>query len=238
MSWKNNKRFWDKVTVQTLDQGFEVHLDERPLNTPAQSRLIVPTRDLATAIAKEWRAQSELIKPETMPFTKTANSAIDKVIAQKADVADMLAAYGDSDLLCYRADTPGELVARQNLAWDPVLKWAADTLDVRLVPRVGVMHIPQSQEATAKLAAMVHDLSGFELAGFHDLVALTGSLILAFATLHSFASPKEIWLLSRVDEIWQQDQWGEDEEACAQEAIKRKAFYHAETFIRLVQRKA
>ncbi len=235
MGWQNNKRFWDSVSVRPEGVGFGIYLDGRPLRTPQKSALILPTQALAAEVAAEWQAQKDQIKPETMPFTRMANSAIDKVAQQKTQVGELLAAYGDSDLLCYRAESPAELVLRQCAAWDPVLEWADDALDVRLLPRNGVVHIAQSDTDNARLLARVHALSNFELAGFHDLVSLTGSLVLAFATTSGFRTPKEVWGLSRVDEDWQVEQWGEDQESKRLELTKRESFFHAENFFRLTR---
>ena len=119
------KRFWTDVTLVELPGGYGIRLDARPVKTPAKAPLVVPTRGLADAIAIEWRAQQGVIDPTGMPFTRSANSAIDKVAAQRAEVVDLIAAYGDADLICYRATVPARLVARQSAAWDPLLTWAA-----------------------------------------------------------------------------------------------------------------
>jgi chaperone required for assembly of F1-ATPase len=162
-----------------------------------------------------------------MPFTRSANAALDKVMPQKAEVAEMLAAYGDSDLLCYRADYPQELVERQSAQWDPILDWAEETLDARLYPRTGVMHAPQDTAALERLSERVHAMTIFELAAFHDLVSLSGSLILGFAAAHDLYAPKSIWDISCLDENWQAEEWGKDEEAEAVAALKEQAFIHA-----------
>lgn len=232
--WKA-KRFWKSASVAPKADGFAVELDGRPVKTPAKQALLVPTHAMAEAIAAEWDAQQELINPHTMPVTKTANAAIDKVAVQHAEVADMLAAYGDSDLLCYRAETPEELVARQAAQWDPLLDWAEQTLGARLLPRTGVMHVPQAPDAVATLHRHTHALNAFELAAFHDLVAMSGSLVLGFATALDALPASEIWDISRLDEIWQEEQWGEDEEATAVAQIKRTAFVHAKRMFDLAQ---
>lgn len=224
--WKA-KRFWKQARVMGEEDGFAVTLDDRPVKTPAKRTLVLPTRAFAEAVAGEWDAQEEQIDPLTMPFTRTANAALDKVMSQQAEVADMLAAYGDSDLLCYRAEFPEPLVARQSAQWDPVLDWAEKVLNVRLHPRTGVMHMPQDPAALGALSTRVHALSAFELAGFHDLVSLSGSLILGFAAAHDWRTPKAIWDISRLDEIWQAEEWGKDVEAEATAAIKKQAFFHA-----------
>lgn len=238
MGAQKTKRVWETVSTAREGDGYAIYLDGRRVRTPAKSPLTLPTKALALKIEKEWAAQGDHIEPATMPFTRTANSAIDRVAPQMAEVADILAAYGDSDLLCYRAERPTELVARQSRSWDPVLDWAAAELGARLVPRTGVIHVPQFSTETARLAAQVHAFSNFELAGFHDLVALSGSLILAFATIHELHDAAKIWALSRLDESWQIEQWGEDDAAKALDSVKRNSFLDAEKFCRLVREKA
>lgn len=224
--WKA-KRFWTAADVTPAEDGYGIALDGRPVKTPAKRPLVVPSDALARAIVAEWDAQAKMIDPRTMPFTRTANAAIDKVATQKAEVADMLAAYGDSDLLCYRAETPRALVERQSELWDPFLEWAAEQLGARLLPRTGVMHAPQPAEALAVLSARVHAQTPFELAAFHDLVSLSGSLILGFAATQDMQSAEVIWDISRLDEIWQAEQWGADDEAEAMAGLKKAAFLHA-----------
>ncbi|KIC28301.1 ATP12 family chaperone protein [Leisingera sp. ANG-M6] len=230
MSGWAQKRFWKAVTVAEAAEGFEVELDGRRVKTPAKAPLTVPTREMAEAIAAEWDAQTESVNPNSMPCTRSANAAIDKVTHQHSEVAAMLAEYGDSDLLCYRADSPVELAARQAAEWDPVLDWAEAELGVRLLPRTGVLHQPQEPAALAVLAEKTRAMSSFQLAAFHDLVGISGSLILGFAAASGWRSAEEIWLLSRLDERWQEEQWGEDEEAQAAAEVKRQEFLHAKRF--------
>ncbi|MGR3496332.1 ATP12 family chaperone protein [Citreimonas sp.] len=227
------RRFWQDAQTVPAEGGHTVTLDDKPVRTPAKAALIVPTQPLAEAIAVEWMAQGERIDPGSMPFTRMANSAIDKVVPQRAEVADMLAAYGDADLLCYRAEAPDALVARQQEQWDPMLDWAADALGARLQARSGVMHVPQSPDALRTLSAQVHDFDAFALAAFHDLVSLSGSLVLGFAATHGARDDETLWALSRLDETWQQEQWGADEEAEEVARIKHDAFLHAAHFYRL-----
>lgn len=228
-TWKQ-KRFWEQVTVNETDGQYSIELDGRAVKTPAKSGLVLPTRAMAEAIAEEWRAQEDAVKPQTMPCTRSANAALDKVRVQHAEVADMLAEYGDTDLLCYRADSPVELVQRQNERWNPALEWAASTLGARLQTRSGIQHQAQDSAAIQRLRDRVHALSAFQLAAFHDLVSMSGSLILGFAAAADWRSAAEIWTLSRLDEEWQEEQWGPDDEAQADVEIKRQAFIHAKRF--------
>lgn len=235
--WKA-RRFWKLADVAPYEDGYTVQLDGRTVKTPAKTVLVVPTRALAQAIAAEWDAQENEIRPEEMPFTRMSNSALDKVWPQLAEVAEMLSDYGDSDLLCYRAEHPAELVERQQAEWDPMLEWAAETLGVRLEPRSGVIHASQDAEALARLSRRVSELTPFELAAFHDLVSLTGSLVLGFAAFMGAAPAERIWAMSRIDETWQEEQWGADEEASEVAALKRAAFLHAGNFLELLRSEA
>lgn len=231
--WKL-KRFWTDATVEAAAEGgFAILLDGRSVRTPAKSTLVVPTEALGQQIAAEWAAQREEIDPLSMPFTRSANAAIDKVRVQHAEVADMLAAYGDTDLLCYRADGPEGLIARQAKIWDPFLDWADTALDARLVPVTGIMHASQDAGALARLSAATHALDDFQLAAFHDLVSMSGSLILGFAVARGHVDHRTAWEASRLDEIWQIEQWGPDEEAAELAEAKLAQFEHAAAFFRL-----
>lgn len=227
--WKQ-KRFWQAAQAEETAEGWRVTLDGRAIKTPAKAALILPTQSMAAAVAAEWDAQEDVVNPLSMPFTRSANAAIDKVAVQHAEVADMLAAYGDADLLCYRADAPQALVDRQAATWDPYLDWAAATFGARLHPRTGLMHESQDADALAALATPVHAMSNFELAAFHDLVSLSGSLVLGFAAAQDLHPALTIWAASRLDETWQEEQWGEDEEAQEVAKIKEGSFLHAKAF--------
>jgi chaperone required for assembly of F1-ATPase len=224
------RRFWTHATTVPVEGGFAVHLDSRPVRTPRKAQLILPTAALAEAVAAEWQAQGKTVDPSTMPFTRTANSAIDTVSVQFDTIAEMLAEYGASDLLCYRAEAPAGLIAQQAQSWDPLLAWAADELGARLNATVGIMPIAQPPESLSVLRGLVRGLSPFQLAAFHDLVSVSGSLILAFAVLRKRIGVDEAWRLSRIDEEWQIALWGEDEEAAEFADLRHAAFRHADRF--------
>lgn len=227
------KRFWKAATVAEAPGGWTVHLDARPLRTPAKAPLIVPSAALAAAIAAEWDAQDKIVDPRSMPLTRAANAAIDKVAPQFDEVAELIAAYGGTDLLCYRAPEPPELIARQAEGWDPLLSWAAETLGAPLAFGQGVVHVPQPEASLAALTARVRACTNFELAALHDLVGMSGSLILGLAVALGRLDPDTAWRLSRIDEDWQAEQWGVDEEAAEQVAHKQRAFLDADRFWRL-----
>lgn len=223
--------------MSEVEEGYTVLLDARPVRTPAKAPLIVPTHALAKAIAEEWEAQEKEVDPRTMPVTKGANAAIDKVRIQRDEVIALLAEYGDSDLLCYRAAGPQSLIQRQADGWDPMLDWAATALGARLFVGEGVMHVPQTARALGLLRDALAEFGDFELAAVHDLISISGSLVLALAVTRGALGEDEAWRLSRIDEDWQVEQWGEDEEAMASEAAKRTAFLDAARFYRLSQRR-
>ena len=227
------KRFWTRAEVVPRDGGFAVDLDGRAVKTPYKTPLILPTRGLAELVAAEWEAQTDRIDPTTMPATRAANSAIDKVTPQREAVAAMLSAYGENDLLCYRADGPAELVERQADAWDPWLEWSRQALDAPLRVTTGIMPIDQPPESLDRLRAQVDTLDAWELTGFHDLVQLSGSLVLALAVARRKLEADDAWQISRVDERFQAEQWGEDEEAADVAAIKQQAMRDGAQFLAL-----
>lgn len=232
MSGWTAKRFWKEAGVVPVPGGFGVALDGRPVKTPAKAALVVPTRALARAIAAEWDAQTGKIDPGSMPVTRSANSAIDKVAPQTAEVAELVAAYGASDLLCYRAEAPEALAARQAAGWDPWLERAAGVWGPLRVTE-GIVPVDQPAGTLRALAAEVAALSPFELAAVHDLVALSGSLVLGLAVARGWTDPESAWALSRIDETWQAERWGEDAEAAAFAAAKARDFAHAAQFLKL-----
>lgn len=228
------KRFWKSTDSAPVDGGFGIQLDGRAVRTPAKALLVAPTRALADAIAAEWDAQDEQVNPATMPCTRSANAAIDKVTPQHAEVAAMLAAYGETDLLCYRAAEPPALVDRQAAAWDPLLARIADTFDAPLNVTQGIVPVTQPADSMARLSAVVHNTEPFALTALHDMISLTGSLVLGLAAARGWDTPQAVWALSRIDEEWQIEQWGRDEDADALADSKCADLLHAVRFWELV----
>ncbi|MCV2876928.1 ATPase [Rhodobacteraceae bacterium XHP0102] len=227
--WKA-RRFWTSATVEQHMDGFTVHLDSRPIRTPLKAPLVVPSHAMAEAIAAEWMAQEAEVKPLTMPVTRSANAAIDKVSAQKDEVVAMLAAYAETDLLCHRAEHPQELVNRQEQGWRPILQWIEQQLGASLVVTTGVLPVPQPAESLAIVHRHISQFDVFALTALHDLIALSGSAVLGLAVIEGQLSPSEAWTLSRIDEDFQAELWGEDEEAMNVAQKKWDAFLHAARF--------
>ena len=218
------RRFYKDAAVVEGGGAFALELDRRPVKTPARVSLAVPTRALAEALAEEWRAQGEKIDPHSMPLTGLANAAIDRIAPNPASFAAGLAQYGESDLLCYRAEGPAPLVARQAEHWDPVLAWARRRYDVELKVVQGVMHRAQPETTVAGLARAVCARSPFELAGLAPLVTVSGSLIIALALAEGELDVATAWAAATVDDQWQAEKWGEDAEAVHALANRRQDF--------------
>jgi chaperone required for assembly of F1-ATPase len=227
------KRFWKAASAEATEGGFTIRLDGRAVKTPAKAPLVLPTLAMAQAIALEWDAQDGVIKPETMPLTRAANSAIDKVAPLREAVIAELAGYGGTDLLCYHAESPTELIARQHADWSPLLDWAAAALNAPLTVTRGVIPVDQPQASLDRLHAAVSAFTNAELAGLHDLVAISGSLVLALAVTSGHLTPDAAFSLSRLDNSWQAEQWGTDEDEAELEALRRAAFLQAHRFFAL-----
>jgi chaperone required for assembly of F1-ATPase len=224
------KRFWKDVTVERR----EIRLDGKPVRTPGRVPLALPTDALAEAVAEEWRAVGETIDPRAMPLTGLANAAIDRIAPDTAAFAAGLAAYGESDLLYYRAEMPEPLVARQQMAWDPLLDWARGRYDVHFETVAGVMHRAQPPATIARLGEAVAALDAFRLAGLSPLVTVSGSLVAALALLESAVDADTVWTAAQIDEAWQAEQWGEDVLAVQAREAHRADFDAGARFLSLL----
>lgn len=226
------KRFY-KHAAATPDHG--VALDGRPVRTPGRAPLVAPGAALAAAIAAEWAAQGEEINPRAMVLTGLANAAIDRIAPDPDGFAQGLAAYGESDLLCYRAEGPEPLVRRQAEAWDPLLAWAASRYDIAFTVTAGIVHRAQPAETLERLAAATAARHPFVLAGLSPLVTISGSLVAALAVAEGAATPDTVWDAVTVDERWQTEQWGEDALATQALEARRTDFMTAARFVSLAQ---
>ena len=231
------KRFYRQAHVGEKageGSGFPVLLDGKQVTTPARRPLTAPTRALAEAIAQEWDAQRELIDPGRMPLTRLANAVIDAVAEQAPAVADEIAQYLGSDLLCYRADAPAGLVEWQARSWDPLLAWARDALGARFVQIEGVVFVAQPREAidTAR-AAIPADI--WRLGALSAITTLTGSALLALALARDAIDLDTALAVAHVDEDWQMQQWGRDEVALARRAFRFAEMQAAATVLRLAK---
>lgn len=219
------KRFWKDVTV--VEGG--VLLDGRAVRTPARAVLALPEA-LAEAVADEWRAVEGEVDPRAMPLTGLANAAIDRA---DANLASSVAAYAESDLLCYRAEE-ADLAAEEAAAWDPLLAWARGRYDVAFEVTSGIIHVPQPAATVERLAQVVATLDGFALVGLQQLVTISGSLVVGLAVLERQIDAAAAFDAAHLDELWQARKWGEDYLATAAREARRQDFLSAASFLKLL----
>ncbi len=228
------KRFYKAVSLEEQQGGFALALDGRSVKTPLKQTLIIPNSSLAKAVAGEWEQQGEFLDPNSMMLTKLCNTAVDRVRNERGRIVDEIVDYANADLLCYRAERPAELVVRQCKLWDPVLDWAAQDLGAHFAVLAGVVHQDQSDECLAAVRRFVDGLSDFAVAGYHNIMTMTGSAVLATASARGHLQPDEVWALAHVDEDWQIEQWGKDEEEAERRAGRRAEFMEIQAFLKLV----
>ncbi|HXB77727.1 MAG TPA: ATP12 family protein [Bradyrhizobium sp.] len=225
------KRFYANAAIAEGEGGFSITLDGKPIKTPAGRLLIVPARAIAEMIATEWNAQGEIIDPVSMPATRFANSVVQGVVGKVGAVADDVAKYLGSDLLFYRAGHPEALVAREAEHWDPILFWAADSLGAHFMLCEGIMHVRQSDKAIAAARATLPS-DPWAIAALHVITTLTGSALLAFALFHGVIPEEKAWAAAHVEEDWNAEKWGVDEELAARRAARLVDFTAA---VRILQ---
>lgn len=219
------KRFYKDVAVTQVDDGFSVQLDGKPVRTPGKALLAVPTQPAAELLAAEFNAQQETINPVSMPVVRLVNTAIDGVATDLQAVLEDVMRFSGSDLVCYRADAPQELVQRQADAWDPILDWAQATLGARFILGEGIMHVAQPREAVSAVGIWLKQREdAFRLSSIHLMTSLTGSALIALAVEAGAITPDEGWKIAHVDEDWTNEHWGEDAEATARRIARRKDF--------------
>lgn len=228
------KRFWKTATTVPQDGGWGIALDGRPVRTPARAPLVVPSEELAEAIAAEWNAQGSDIDPAAMPMTGIANAAIDLATGDRAAFAETIAAYAQTDLLCYRDDRDAALQGEQAAAWNPLLAWAEARHGIEFALAQGVLPIDQPAATVAALREAVHALDPFRLAPLSPLVTIGGSLVAGLALVENALAADMLWEAVSLDELYQERRWGADSEA--QKARDRRAadWGNAARFLRLL----
>jgi chaperone required for assembly of F1-ATPase len=227
------KRFYKGVETAETPDGYLIRLDGKPVLTPARAVMALPTQAAASLVADEFAAQGETIDPVTMPVMRLVNTAIDGVAADTQAVLEDILRFASSDLVCYRAGTPEELVQRQNEAWDPVIDWARRKLGARLFLAEGVMHVEQPREAIGAIGIHLKlREEPLRLAAVHVMTSLTGSALLALAVESGEVDVETAWSAAHVDEDWNIAQWGEDAEAAARRAFRKRDMLAAASLLK------
>lgn len=230
------KRFYKDVSVRSEPQGHGILLDGRSIKTPAKAVLLLPTRALADAIATEWAMQVETIEPKSMPFTRHANTVIDRIIVQREAVIAEIAKYGSADVICYRASGPADLVAQQLEAWTPLLDWSQQHLGAPLNATASITAVEQPSASLAALTLAVTAHGDWQLAALYDAVTISGSLVIGLALSNGRLSAGEAWYAGHIDELFQVERWGEDSLATAARKDKREALDVAAQLFHLLAR--
>ena len=209
------RRAYVRVETRPLDSGWGVALDGRPMRTPGKNELVLPSEALAAAIAAEWDAQREEIRPATMPLFRLAATAIDHTAARRDLIVAETANYASTDLVCYRADHPPTLMARQHAVWQKLIDWAARRYGAPLAVTSGIVPARQTPATLGAFAAIVAAQDEFRLTALHTLTAACGSLVIGLALLDGRLDAESAFAASQLDETFQIEAWGEDAEAVA-----------------------
>ncbi|MCW8835913.1 MAG: ATPase [Rhodospirillales bacterium] len=232
------KRFYKTAGVDGTDGGYSVTLDGRRIKTPMGRSLIVSSRDLAAAIAEEWDAQPEEIRPESMPLMRLAATAIDRVADNREAVIRDIVRFAETELLCYWSEHPEDLASRQLERWQPLLDWLDDVFGARLTVTRGILPVPQPPEAIEAIRGSIKERSDEELVVLHDMAGAMGSLALALAAVSGRLDAQDAFELSRLDEAFQNERWGEDDEAISRNELLRRDVLAAGRFLALAREAA
>ena len=228
------RRVYQAAAAAPAPGGWGVALDRRPLRTPGGNPLTLPSAALAQAIAEEWEAQERDIRPATMPLFRLAATAVDRTAVQRDLVVAETANYAATDLVCYRADQPPALAARQRAAWQPLLDWAAGRCDAALCVTSGIVPARQSPATLRAFAAIVAAQDDFRLTVLHALTGACGSLVIALALLEGRLDADAAFAASQLDETFQIEAWGEDAEAAQRRAALTADIAAAARFLELL----
>jgi chaperone required for assembly of F1-ATPase len=235
--WSGIKRFYEKTNVgEKTDGEYLIFLDKRTVRTPAGADLLAPTRSLAEAMAAEWDAQGDIIDPGRMPLCKLSATAIDRIKKNRSDVIGITLKIAETDLLCYRAKEPADLVDLQNSIWQSELNWSKKTLCVDLAVTDGILPIIQPEDSLKVLQDILLGLDEYRLMGVTNAAAATGSLILSLALFLKRLDAKEIFEISMMEEIQQMKKWGEDEEVLKRHEIIRLDLQNSQIFLELLEK--
>ncbi len=229
------RRFWKEVSLEPSTFGHAVRLDGRPVKTPTGNELALPTRKLADAVVAEWNAVDKTIDPAQMPMTSFANAAIDHIGADRDGFVTAIAAYGETDLFCYRAAAGEPLAERQATVWDPWLDWARGRYDVSFVIVEGIMHQSQPEATLGTLRTAVAARGTFELAAMAKFTHLTGSLVATLALVERAGEAIAIWDAACLEELWQEELWGADHWAQKNRSDREAEFMAAVRFLELLR---
>jgi chaperone required for assembly of F1-ATPase len=229
------KRFYRAAGVQPEGGVFRVVLDGRPALTPAKRALALPRHAAAEAVAAEWQSQGEEFEPAALRLTRLANTALDRVAGNRPAVVAEVTRFAATDLVCYRAAEPAELVRRQAETWQPLLEWTGQRYGARLAVTMGVVPAAQPPEALAALSRAVEDYDDFALTALHAATAAAGSLVIGLALAEGQIDSEAAFAAACLDEHFQTELWGVDAEAEERRAALKADIEAASLFLALLR---
>ena len=228
------KKHYDIAGYKTANNGYAITLDGQRINTHGGLSFIVPSEELASAIAKEWNSQDKHINPATMPITALCCTALDFVSLNVNQTVNELLHYAETDLLCYRSDDSIQLKNIQNTYWQPLLEWIEKTYDSRFSITSGIVPIKQSQDTILKLRRVIESLDHFHLTALTSITKITGSLIIGLCVVGGEVNANDALEVSQVDENWQRKKWGEDPEEMKRLNSLNKELFEIKSFLDLI----
>ena len=228
------KRFYKKVEVSSTHEGFLITLDTKALLSPGKSKLVLPTKALADAIADEWGNQATNIIPSTMPFMTLSATAIDRVRPKPNDTIDEILNFLQTDLLCYRAEEPEALVLEQDQLWKPLLDWCEGLLGSAFNVTSGIMPVMQTPKLISSAQKILESYNEFELLGLHQFTSISGSAVIGLSLLEHQIELEAACQAAFVDDYFQINNWGEDAEASLRIANRRREMLEIKEFLKLV----
>ena len=229
------QKFYKLAHVEATGSGFAVQLDGRPIKTPAGADLCVASERLAREITAEWSAQKETIDPHQMPMTSLTCTMIDRIIPEQTMVKEQLLQFAETDMLCYRAQEPADLVSRQHQTWQPLIDWVAEAHQVPLVVTEGILPVKQPSTALDALSIVIDGLQDWELAALSSITAIAGSLVIGLALITGRIDAAEAFAVIQLDEDYQNERWGTDEEGVRRQQILQREIQSAATFVDLAR---
>ncbi|MGI9485745.1 MAG: ATP12 family chaperone protein [Geminicoccaceae bacterium] len=226
------KRFYKTTGVDVADGGFRVLLDGRSLKTPAKAELLLPIEGLAEVVAEEWEQQAEEIEPDAMPITRLATTALDRMPALRGAAVQEIADYAGTDLVCYRAPDPDELVRRQHEAWQPALDWMAKRYDIAFDLTVSLVPTAQPEATLTDVRKVIEVIEDWPLVGVHGATTSLGSVVLALALWHGELDADAATDASLVDELFEIERWGQERDATRRHEVLRRDVRGIARFLR------
>lgn len=210
MATTERKKFFEDVSISQGEGGlYEINLDRRKLKTPKGKLFTVPNEALAIAVATEWDAQKDTLKFYTMHMTTLCNTALDNPTQRDKDqIITAALKYLETDTICYRVDEPPGLVELQQVEWDPVMDWIEKRYNVVIGSSSSIMGPQIPEETKETFRQHLNSYNFWALTGLEYVITQLKSVILTFGMIDRYLTVEQAVLLSRLEEEYQIQHWG------------------------------